>query len=265
MFSFMQKRFGIPGVIAVIALVFAMAGGALAAKKYVITSTSQIKPNVLTQLKGAKGAKGAAGAKGDTGAQGAKGDAGSAGAQGPAGAKGATGPAGAAGTPGVRGPTGDKGATGDAGPTGPEGSPWTVGGVLPPGKTETGAWTMGTIAAGAVPESFFLEPISSPISFMLPLPAAIGEANVHYMAEGAPAATGCTGGSAAAPKADPGHLCVYTTTEDNAEGKFLFLALVNANEGGPGAGTTGARLDFGILKKGARASGSWAVTAPATP
>ena len=41
MFSLLKNRLGIPGIIAIIALVFAMGGAAFAAKKYVITSTKQ--------------------------------------------------------------------------------------------------------------------------------------------------------------------------------------------------------------------------------
>ena len=51
------------------ALVFAMAGGAAAASHYLITSSKQISPKVLKELKtpGAKGATGAAGPAGPTG------------------------------------------------------------------------------------------------------------------------------------------------------------------------------------------------------
>jgi len=66
-------------VIACLALFLAGTGTGIAAKHYVITSTKQIKPSVLKQLKGAKGPAGA------TGATGAAGAAGAAGAQGPAG------------------------------------------------------------------------------------------------------------------------------------------------------------------------------------
>ena len=44
------------------------AGGAFAAKKYVLSSTSQVKPSVLKKLKGKKGAAGTAGIPGDPGA-----------------------------------------------------------------------------------------------------------------------------------------------------------------------------------------------------
>lgn len=62
-----------------------MSGGALAAQHYLLTSTKQISPKVLRQLKGHRGAKGARGPQGLQGAQGPQG------IQGPAGAIGATG------------------------------------------------------------------------------------------------------------------------------------------------------------------------------
>ena len=73
-------RFTYANVVATVALVFAMTGGALAAGHYIITSKSQIKPSVLKSLKGKTGSTG------KTGAQGAQGPQGLQGAQGPAGA-----------------------------------------------------------------------------------------------------------------------------------------------------------------------------------
>jgi hypothetical protein len=75
-------------VLATLAVFFAMSGGALAAKHFLLNSTKQISPAVLKKLKGN------AGKKGSTGAQGAKGETG---ATGPTGAKGETGPKGEAG------------------------------------------------------------------------------------------------------------------------------------------------------------------------
>jgi hypothetical protein len=53
--------------VALLALFVALGGTAIAAKHYVITSTKQIKPNVLRYLKGATGARGPQGAVGPTG------------------------------------------------------------------------------------------------------------------------------------------------------------------------------------------------------
>ena len=62
--------------IALLALFFALGGTAVAAKHYLITSTSQIKPSVLNKLKGNAGPQGAQGAQGPQGLQGPQGAAG---------------------------------------------------------------------------------------------------------------------------------------------------------------------------------------------
>jgi hypothetical protein len=79
------------GVIASLALFFALGGSAVAANHYLVTSTRQIKPSVLNTLHGNVGAKGPAGAAGARGANGQPGPAGGAGAQGPQGPQGAAG------------------------------------------------------------------------------------------------------------------------------------------------------------------------------
>lgn len=78
-------------VIAAAALFFALGGSAMAARHYLITSTSQIKPSVLKALQGAAGAAGAVGSAGPAGPTG------SVGPQGPAGTVGSVGPQGPAG------------------------------------------------------------------------------------------------------------------------------------------------------------------------
>jgi hypothetical protein len=79
----MRRHLTYANVAATLALVFAMSGGALAAKHYMVESTSQINPKVLKKLRGHNGKKGTIGKTGLTGAAGAPG------------APGATGPAGA--------------------------------------------------------------------------------------------------------------------------------------------------------------------------
>jgi hypothetical protein len=91
MFSAIRRHLSYANVVATLALVFAMSGGALAAKHYLINSTKQLNPKVLKALRGNKGATGR---KGATGAAGLAGVIGPRGTNGVTGAAGATGPAG---------------------------------------------------------------------------------------------------------------------------------------------------------------------------
>ena len=84
-------------VMAIVALVVALGGTAVAASHYIITSTNQIKPSVLRALRAGAGAKGTtaiAGPQGPVGATGAQGSAGPQGVPGPAGSTGGQGPQG---------------------------------------------------------------------------------------------------------------------------------------------------------------------------
>ncbi len=274
MFSTIRRRLHLSPatVIAGLALVFAMTGGAYAAKKYLITSTKQISPNVLKQLQGKAGAAGAPGAAGAQGAQGPAGPAG------PGGAKGENGSSGKDGKQGATGPEGKPGKDGKsvevipvhAGQTecagnggaivGPEGSPetevcngspWGVG-SLPPGKTEMGTWSVGqTTAAG-------FQLVS--LSFSVPL-AGGSIVSVHYVnAEGneekegevlAEPAENCHG-TFANPSALPGMLCMYQ----------LAGAVSTFWESAVQVGRAGVVLTFDSSAANAFARGSWAVTAP---
>jgi hypothetical protein len=71
--------------VSLIALFFSLGGVGLAARRYIITSTSQIKPSVRKQLRGKTGPRG------PQGPQGATGSAGAAGGQGPQGLQGVAG------------------------------------------------------------------------------------------------------------------------------------------------------------------------------
>lgn len=91
-----MKRVSPATGIALVALFFSLGGAGLAAERYVVTSTSQIKPSVLKELHGARGPAGPAG---QAGAMGPIGPAGSAGV---AGQQGVPGVQGTAGTPAIR-------------------------------------------------------------------------------------------------------------------------------------------------------------------
>jgi collagen triple helix repeat protein len=206
MFSLIRRRLCYANVTATLALVFAMSGGALAASHYLVSSTSQISPKVLKALKGKEGKRGPAGPAGSVGAAGAKGETG---AGGPAGSTGPAGPV------GLKGESGAAGAAGAPGAAGKEGSPWTAGGTLPSGKTETGTW-----ATNGPPETE--EARVSLASFTIPL-AAVPTVNFVGVEEGegekkAKLPAGCKG-NYEKPGANPGNFCVFETLE-NEVGEF---------------------------------------------
>src|SRR5437870_9156195 len=89
----MRRRVSYANVTATIALFFAISGGALAAKHYLINSTKQINPKVLKALKGNSGAAGVAGAQGPAGKEGPQGKEGQPGKDGKEGKAGANGTA----------------------------------------------------------------------------------------------------------------------------------------------------------------------------
>jgi Collagen triple helix repeat (20 copies) len=121
-----RARITYANVTATVALFFALAGGAVAASHYLITSTTQISPKVLKQLR-------VAGKQGPAGTPGAPG---SAGVNGTPGAKGETG------APGNAGPEGKTGAEGKAGPKGEQGE------IGNPGGTQA-HWNKTLAKAGA--------------------------------------------------------------------------------------------------------------------
>jgi collagen triple helix repeat protein len=87
---FKPRRVSPATVIAVLALVLALGGSAIAAKRYLITTTKQISPKALKEIsslagQGAAGAPGSQGIPGPEGPRGEKGEQGEKGERGPAG------------------------------------------------------------------------------------------------------------------------------------------------------------------------------------
>jgi hypothetical protein len=101
-----------------------------------------------------------------------------------------------------------------------------------------------------------------PISFTIPLPAALGESAVHYLKAVDPPTTDCPG-TVSDPKAAPGNLCLYTGEEVGTYGFIFILSPDPVAE--IGASKAGAVLAVVSATDTTRAFGSWAVTAPAAP
>lgn len=263
MFAGLRTRFGIPGVISVIALVFAMFGGAYAA-----TNSGGGPATAAKAKKGPRGPKGATGPAGAVGAQGPLGPAG------PAGSPGAKGDPGAAGksAEGIPfGPTeepasepceerGGVEVTSAASPAyvcnGEGGSPWAPDNVLPQGATETGSWFLETNAAG---EGY------APISFAVPIGAGLDEEHTIAIKAGVTPPAECDNGVGPAPgpenpEADPGYLCVFTTKYSGTI--TVFIARPSGNENFEAAASTSGALVFigDLTGAGKIGWGTWAVT-----
>jgi hypothetical protein len=281
----LRNRFGIPGVISVIALVFAMLGGAYAASNNgggKATASAKAKRGP----KGPKGATGPAGPAGLAGPQGAAGANGKDGAAGSAGAQGSQGLPGksvaVANYSGPECPGSEEGATvevsgepttkkyvcdGEEGAQGPQGSPWTAGGTLPAGATETGAWAYGEMAPSS-------HPVITAISFPIPLAAALNASHVHYinpageevvdeeLNTATPTQCGSPVGTASEPKASPGNLCVYAAGQSCLlSSSASITTAISTGIGARGASKVGARLRFAFcIAEPSAGSGTWAVT-----
>lgn len=210
-------------VLAIVALVVALGGTALAAKG---VFTKKQEKKIIQIAKKYAGKDGAPGPKGDTGA---------AGAQGPK---------------GDAGPKGDKGDTGSQGPEGPPGPTETV---LPPGKTSTGLWAFsGKEHAAYLLINFPLRVQPAPRS----APAEAGTGNPeHYLFPGETSPV-CPG-SFASPDAEPGNLCIYIKALHNVSPEFpLEIGTATAD---PTSGWVGEfKPESG---KEGFGNGSWAVTA----
>jgi hypothetical protein len=270
MLSIIRRHFTYTNIAVILALLFAMSGGAYAAGKYLITSTKQISPKVLKALKGSNGTNGAAG---PAGAAGASGPQGPAGPQGPGGAKGENGASGAPGTNGVSvtskelakgsctNKEGGSEFTSATGKTfacnGKEGSPWTAGGTLPKGSSETGVWAEPHLVEYNTGKAqvFFV-----PISFTIPLPAEIPQANIHFIEPKQAPPPGCKG-TVANPEAEPGNLCIFASVEEGT-GNPTIVDPENESASST-AGPRGTLLVFTVVENSEAIlalRGTWVVT-----
>jgi hypothetical protein len=288
MMSKLHDRLGTAGfVIALIALVAALGGGAYAASGGL---TGKQKKEVEKIAKKYAGKPGAEGKQGPAGAGGPKGD---------AGAAGATGTSGSAGEKGERGERGEEGEPGESGINGKSvlngtvapgaglgttgdfyidtatdeiygpkagtnwGTPTSLKGesgfteTLPSGKTETGTYVAGAEAGG-----FFLEElVQKEISFPIPLSAEIAEDHFEIVT-GTPGAH-CENAAHAGPssisnpEAAPGYFCLFQAISTG-------LTFESANGfGGDTIGRTGTVLTYTVTNATeAFTNGTWAVTAP---
>jgi hypothetical protein len=241
-----HQKLGTAGfLIAIVALVAALGGTALAAKGAL---TGKQKKEVTKIAKQYAGKPGAAGAAGPTGAAGPKGDTG---AQGPV---------------GKEGPQGKEGIQGKQGIQGIQGVPGTTGftDTLPSGKTETGVWT-----AAIPPTSEFFE-YRVPISFPIPLEEGAEKAFFFTPEQVQLEEFGTSGckweleNLDALPESTvPGTLCMFAAHEEEAEFNTFHSPGSQFDFGyGPSGSSPGFIHPSASSATQSTADGVWAITAP---
>ena len=291
MFSAIRKRVRVSPAtaIALVALVFAMTGGAFAASGHgggsgsAVGASSTLATAAKSKKKAApKPVRGPAGPKGATGATGPAGAAGATGPGGPVGVKGETGPAGPTGATGTTGANGTSVTsakvlsssstceklggsefTSASGKTtacnGKEGSPWTAKGTLPEGSSERGQWALAGSQKGLRATS---------ISFGIPLASPLEGERVHIIgieegskeANQAAAITSgeCTG-TWETPGAANGNLCIFL--DPNIFGATPNFHASDAESEADAAGISGAILfEDSPNEEPFIYKGSWVVT-----
>lgn len=249
MFHRLREPFGKAGlVVAVVALVAALVGGAYAANggSPLASSSAKSKKKKATAKKGPRGPRGLAGAAGP------QGPAGKDGAQGPKGDKGEVGPPGPQGPQGLQGPPGPQGQQGIQGPQGEIGADGTFSTEpLPSEETLTGSW-------------FVAENGKTAISFQIRLEDPLPPENVKFVANGATPPAECEDGDAepsgaSNPEADPGYLCIFQSGGVAPTATLIVPSDFNGL-GAIGASPFGAVLVF-VGGDPIGNFGTWAVTA----
>lgn len=232
MLSSIRKHLSAANVMALLALIFAMSGGAFAATGGLDShGHGGAAAAGMAKKKGKGKSKATRGPRGPRGKEGPEGKQGPAGPQGPAGLKGEAGAPGLSGKQGEKGVQGEPGVKGDPGPEGPAGESVTVsslapgsagcpeggaefsdssgsatacngksaGGTLEPEQSEAGTWSMEFHSRAWLKEfgedkNFAAYLGEAAITFPEPLPGAdFGRVNVYFVsAAEAFAGTGST-------------------------------------------------------------------------
>jgi hypothetical protein len=205
-----RARFGTAGlIVAVLAVVVALTGTAIAAGGLTATQKKQVV-KIAKQYAGQDGAPGAQGAAGANGKDGAAGTPGTPGQDGQPGAAGksvqvgteSTGTANCEGRGGVTVKV-EGSATTKYACNGAEGPPGPTETTLPSEEMVTGLWSFDEKGAASALVT---------ISYPMRVEPAITPGNVHWVNGPDPECPG----SVEAPKANPGYLCIYQANLSNA-------------------------------------------------
>lgn len=274
MISRIHNKLGTAGfIVSIVALVAALGGGAYAAQQGLNgkqkNEVRNISKSEAKKLVGT-GPQGPAGPAGPAGPGGAKGDTGNNGTNGTNGKNIVTGVATVAecpnggmtaeveGTPASK----KKVCNGAPGAPGEDGSPWTLGGVIPPGETVVGAWD----AASALNDLSAQNRVQASLSYTLPYPGSTPPELV-IIAEAGEEATKCPGDSEE-PEAAPGFLCVYEGVSETLKNEIAFFVPLGTENTET---TSGLTLVFEPLEAEPgkwipiQMNGTFAVTAPEAP
>ena len=254
MASRLREPFGKAGlIVAVIALVAALVGGAYAAntsgkrhhkKKNNAGLNSKQKKQVRNIAKSFQG----------TGPAGPQGPAGSNGNDGSNGSNGAKGDTGSQGPEGKQGPKGD---------TGDQGEPGPLLTSLPSGKTLTGRWGFGGKEETATNVQIaFQFPLATPPDLYLFLGGGValvrkvgGEVEAVFEPEAYEEVEEECPGSEEEPKALAGNLCIYRGSASGASINSAHADIISADR-------WGAEIPMLSVAEYGTIDGSWAVTAP---
>ncbi len=282
MFKSVRRHLNPGTIVAIVALVFAMTGGAFAVTSKgggsgptAVAAKKKSKAKVLRGPAGPRGPEGKQGPAGSEGKQGPAGPQGAAGAKGDTGEKGAPGAPGKNGEPGTdgKGVTVEETASGCSaggvtveaegskephevcnGKEGKKGNPAEFPETLPAGRSESGTWSMTvptTKYAGVVYVGF------ASISYPISVPQGSVK-NVEYVPHKTQETANCAPGPFGEAEAAKGYLCVYGEGEEPSE---FEAAVISASK----IHTEGLTLEFyNLATKGEVAEGiawgKWAVT-----